>query len=104
MEHPGESDEERHRAREALKAATGGEDLEGVVRFLAQTPTRLVSVSIEDILDVRDQINMPGTVTQYPNWRHRWPVTLESLQYEPRLKRIAEVLEECGRASRDASS
>jgi 4-alpha-glucanotransferase len=97
---PGESDDERHRSREALKAAIGGEDLDAVMRFLAQTPTRLVSVSIEDILDVRDQINMPGTVTQYPNWRHRWPLALEALASEPRLERIAAVLEEAGRAAR----
>jgi 4-alpha-glucanotransferase len=101
---PGESDDERHRAREALKAAAGGDSLEGVVRFLAQTPTRLVSVSVEDILDVRDQINMPGTVAEYPNWRLRWPVSLEALHHEPRLKRIAEVLEESGRAARNAGS
>jgi len=101
---PGENDDDRHRAREALKGAIGGDGLEGVVRFLAQTPTRLLSVSIEDILDVRDQINMPGTVNEYPNWRQRWPVSLESLHHEPRLKRIAEVLEECGRAARNADS
>ena len=98
---PGESDDERHRSREALKAVIGDDgSLEGVVRFLAQTPTRLVAVSIEDILEVRDQTNMPGTVTQYPNWRQRWPVTLEALGREPRLKRIAAVLAEAGRASR----
>jgi 4-alpha-glucanotransferase len=97
---PGESDDERHRSRDALKAAIGGESLDAVMRFLAQTPTRLVSVSIEDILDVRDQINMPGTVTQYPNWRQRWPLALEALASEPRLERIAAVLEEAGRAAR----
>ncbi len=97
---PGESDDERHRAREALNAATGSEGFEGVLRFLAQTPTRLVSVSIEDVLDVRDQINMPGTITQHPNWRQRWPLSLEALANEPRFTRIAAVLEEAGRASR----
>ena len=74
------------------------------MRFLSQTPTSLVSVSIEDILDVRDQINMPGTVTQYPNWRQRWPLALEALLSDPRFQRVAAVLEECGRAARNASS
>jgi 4-alpha-glucanotransferase len=101
---PGESDAERHRSREAMMAAIGGEGFEGVVRFLAQTPTRLLSVSIEDILDVHEQINMPGTVTQYPNWRQRWPLALEALASDPRFKRIAAVLEEVGRAARTAHS
>ena len=97
---PGESDQERQWAREALQYAIGHESgFEGVVRFLAQTPTRLVSVSIEDVLGVEDQINMPGTVAQYPNWRQRWPVMLEALADDPRLKRIAEVLANAGRSA-----
>jgi 4-alpha-glucanotransferase len=87
-----------------MMAAIGGEGFEAVVRFLAQTPTRLLSVSIEDILDVHEQINMPGTVTEYPNWRQRWPLALEALASDPRFKRIAAVLEEVGRAARTANS
>ena len=97
---PGESDHERHGSRQALQAAIGpGGGFEAVVQFLAETPTRLVSVAIEDILGVEDQINMPGTVTQYPNWRQRWPVTLEALANDPRLQRIAKVLAKAGRAA-----
>jgi 4-alpha-glucanotransferase len=97
---PGESDDERQRARQALQAAIGQDGgFEGVVRFLAETPTRLVSVSIEDILRVEDQINMPGTVAQYPNWRRRWPVMLETLADDPGLQRIAEVLAKAGRSA-----
>jgi 4-alpha-glucanotransferase len=97
---PGESDDERQRARLALQAAVGPDGgFEPVVKFLAETPTRLVSVSIEDILGVEDQINVPGTVTQYPNWRQRWPVMLESLAGDPRLRRVAEVLAEAGRSA-----
>jgi 4-alpha-glucanotransferase len=97
---PGESNDERQRVRLALQAAVGQDSgFEGVVRFLAETPTRLVSVSIEDILGVEDQINMPGTVAQYPNWRQRWPVMLEKLADDPRLQRIAEVLAKAGRSA-----
>jgi 4-alpha-glucanotransferase len=97
---PGESDQERQWAREALQYAIGQESgFESVVRFLGETPTRLVSVSIEDILGVDDQINMPGTVTQYPNWRQRWPVMLETLADDQRLQRIAEVLAKAGRSA-----
>jgi len=44
-------------------------------------------------------INVPGTVTQYPNWRQRWPVMLETLAGDQRLRRVAEVLAEAGRSA-----
>src|SRR5260221_648890 len=65
--------------------------------------SRLVSVAIEDILGVADQINVPGTVVQYPNWRRRWPVPLEALADDPRLHRIADVLAKAGRSACDRS-
>ena len=34
----------------------------GVARFLGATPSRLVAVALDDILGVREQINIPGTV------------------------------------------
>jgi 4-alpha-glucanotransferase len=96
---PGETDEERQRACAALRAATGGgpASFDNVVSFLASTPTRLVSVSIEDVLDVADQVNVPGTVDQHPNWRRRWPVPLEELGSDQRLGRIAATLARAGR-------
>jgi 4-alpha-glucanotransferase len=103
---PGETDAERDRSRAALKAAlaasTGAEDpnFDNVVAFLAATPTRLVSIAVEDVLAVTDQVNVPGTVTEHPNWRRRWPVTLEELAGDQRLRRIAALLSRAGRGSR----
>ena len=102
---PGETDDERHRSREALDAAVRAETgdqhvgFEQVVAFLAATPTRLVSLAIEDVLGIADQINVPGTVTTYPNWRRRWPVMLDTLRSDQRLVRIAETLARAGRGS-----
>jgi 4-alpha-glucanotransferase len=105
---PGETDEARHGARAALTAAVaaaGGSeriDFEDVVAFLAATPTRLVSIAIEDVLGVEDQVNVPGTVEQHPNWRRRWPLPLEQLADDQRLRRIAAALARAGRGSTPA--
>ena len=102
---PGETDEERHRSRRALDAAvkahngTQNVGFEDVVAFLAATPTRLVSLAVEDVLDIADQINVPGTVAQYPNWRRRWPLALEEIASDQRLPRIAATLARAGRGS-----
>ena len=35
----------------------------------------LLVISIEDVLGLREQINLPGTINEHPNWRRRLPVT-----------------------------
>jgi 4-alpha-glucanotransferase len=105
---PGESDLERDasRARLCSAVAAGGEQpisFDDVVSFLAAAPTRLVSIALEDILGVTDQINVPGTVNEHPNWRRRLPGLVEELDGDQRLRRIADALARAGRSSASAS-
>jgi 4-alpha-glucanotransferase len=103
---PGETDDERDRAHwqfgEALAEAdvTSGRQAEfaDALRFIARTPSRFLVVQIEDVLDVRDQPNVPGTMTEHPNWRQKLPVALEALAEDPRLEALAQVLREESRA------
>jgi 4-alpha-glucanotransferase len=101
---PGETDAERevsHAHLRAAVAANGGRSIgfDDVVSFLAATPARLVSIALEDVLGVADQINVPGTVNEQPNWRRRLPVPLEELGGDQRLRRIATALARAGRGS-----
>jgi 4-alpha-glucanotransferase len=54
-------------------------DLYAVVAFLAKTRSRLLAISLEDLLGVVDQPNIPGTVNEHPNWRQRLPVAIEGI-------------------------
>lgn len=79
---PGESDEGRRHAVAMLHnvlrdAHVEGDGFEAVTRFLARTPSRLLAVSLEDLLHMIDQPNIPGTVNEHPNWRHRLPAAVE---------------------------
>ena len=77
---PGEDEPAREQSRTALRyVLLGGDDFPAVAGYLAQTPSRLVMVGIEDLLDVEDQINVPSTVNEHPNWRRRLPVPLEQV-------------------------
>jgi 4-alpha-glucanotransferase len=104
---PGEGDEERARSRDALERAVGPLDgesgFERVTAFLAATPARLVSVAIEDVFGAREQMNIPGTVDEYPNWRIRWPVSLEQLQDDARLMRLSEAFARAGRSAKSSA-
>lgn len=79
---PGETREAREHAVARLHAAVGHSgtnpaEFETVLGFLAQTPSRLLGIAIEDLLGVVDQANVPGTINEHPNWRRRLPVPVE---------------------------
>jgi 4-alpha-glucanotransferase len=81
---PGESDDARWHALHMLSDvlrhhAIDEHDLYAVAGFLARTKSRLLAISLEDLLGVVEQPNIPGTVNEHPNWRQRLPLTIDVL-------------------------
>ncbi|RZN08245.1 4-alpha-glucanotransferase [Bradyrhizobium genosp. SA-3] len=81
---PGESEQARWdalgRLDEILRQnGINANDLYSVLAFLSRTPSRLLAVSLEDLLGVIDQPNIPGTIDEHPNWRQRLPVTIDKI-------------------------
>ncbi len=66
--------------------------VDAAYHFLATTPGRLLMVHLEDVLGIIEQVNMPGTVDEHPNWRRKLPITWEKLATSPRLCSIAKTL------------
>ena len=94
---PGESDDERRGAVAALEATLASHgiaegDFSAVVKFLSRAGSRMLSVGLDDILCVVDQINVPGTVEQHPNWRRRLSLPIEDLAGFNPIRRIGGVL------------
>lgn len=54
--------------------------------FTARTNTRIAMLQLEDLIGVREQVNMPGTTTERANWRLRLPLTVEELFADPRVR------------------
>jgi 4-alpha-glucanotransferase len=54
-----------------------------VVGLLCSTPSRFFLLAQEDLFKARDQQNVPGTVTERPNWVWRMPYTIEELESSP---------------------
>jgi (1->4)-alpha-D-glucan 1-alpha-D-glucosylmutase len=65
---------------------------EAIHAYLARTPARLLVVQLEDVLGVREQANLPGTVEEQPNWRRRLPLTLEEIERDGRFTRTTQTL------------
>jgi 4-alpha-glucanotransferase len=101
---PGETSEQRHGAFHALNQALRQHGIEGtdfpaVAKFLADTPCRLLMISLEDLLGITDQVNLPGTVDEHPNWRQRLPIVLEELRNHEAVVRVAQIMSLAGRGA-----
>ena len=101
---PGESDESRHHAREAFRRAVSrlagefaGNELAASAFFLGSSPARLVMVSAEDMLELEEQVNIPGTIDQHPNWRRKLPRTVEEWGDGDTWQRVSAALNRAGR-------
>jgi 4-alpha-glucanotransferase len=78
----------REHDRDHLLAALRAEGLEWngggvpqipVHRFLARTRAHVVLVQLDDAVGEAEQINVPGTHREYPNWRRRYRAPLAAL-------------------------
>jgi 4-alpha-glucanotransferase len=70
-----------------------------VMRYLARSRSRLMSVALEDVIGLEHQTNIPGTVSEHPNWRRRLPVNLEEFYASGGFEPIASAMAFEGRAS-----
>ncbi len=57
-------------------------------RYLAASESQLLAVSLEDLCGMVDQVNVPGTVHEHPNWRRKLPWDLNTLKEHPRVHAI----------------
>jgi 4-alpha-glucanotransferase len=57
-----------------------GELHNAIVGWLALAPSRLLALNQEDLLKETEQQNLPGTTSEYPNWRRKMRYTIEQLQ------------------------
>jgi 4-alpha-glucanotransferase len=68
------------------------EVIERVYAMLAQAPSAVLVASLNDALAVEERPNMPGTVTEWPNWSIGLPESIESLESASLPRAIAKSL------------
>ncbi|MCA8879374.1 MAG: 4-alpha-glucanotransferase [Rhodobacteraceae bacterium] len=83
--------------RDAEVAALGAEIGTGtrpddLHAFLGRSRSRLVAVQAEDVLELAEQPNLPGTVFEHPNWRRRLSVPAADLASDPRVVATAALM------------
>lgn len=56
-----------------------GELHNAIIGFLTSTPSKLMVLNQEDLLKQTEQQNLPGSTSEYPNWRRKMKCTIEEL-------------------------
>ncbi len=54
--------------------------------YLARTPSLLFMAQLDDLAGESQQANLPGTTSEYPNWRRRHSRTLDDLLGDPAIR------------------
>jgi len=63
-----------------------------VQKFLALAPSRIQLIPMEDALEIHEQVNIPGTVDEHPNWRQKLPVSVEEFTTTDSVSAIANMM------------
>jgi 4-alpha-glucanotransferase len=99
-----EPDRRLHRLRSKLvevtrkRAATAAVDVAvAAYRTLARGRTRIVLAQLEDALGVVERPNVPGTTTEFPNWRLALPLPRAEIERSQGARRIGAVMRRAGR-------
>ncbi len=68
-----------------------------IYNYIARAPSKILLVSLDDILGTINQQNMPGTVDTYPNWRQKTIKPLEEIVKDERFNKLAMIFQKEGR-------
>ena len=60
--------------------------------YIARSPARVLMLQMEDVLGQLEQVNLPATSDEYPNWRRKLPVNLEEWPGDNRVTALVEAL------------
>jgi 4-alpha-glucanotransferase len=68
-----------------------------VYEYLASTPCKLLSVSLDDVIGTLDQQNMPGIAESYPSWKQKTPLSLEQIVVDARFYALSDMFRKYNR-------
>ena len=97
-------EQDKQKLKRALEREGFDTSAAGAHAFLARSPSKVLMVQPEDVFEVLEQANLPGTVDEHPNWRRKLPVALERWKSDARMQTLAGVMAERSFSKDEASS
>ena len=65
-----------------------------VQKYMAQAPSHIQLIPLEDALEIVEQVNIPGTIDQHPNWLQKLPVSMEEFFQQESVTAIADAMQQ----------
>ena len=65
-----------------------------VQKFLAQANSHIQLIPLEDALEIQEQVNIPGTVDQHPNWKQKLPINIEQFNNIDSVKDLVKAMQQ----------
>jgi len=65
-----------------------------VQKYMAKAPSHIQLIPLEDGLEIIEQVNIPGTIDEHPNWRQKLPVTMNEFWEENSVISIAQAMKQ----------
>lgn len=81
------------------KSTNFGSFRDGINNILATSPATMVALSSDDIFEVTEAPNLPGTIDEHPNWRRRHPELVEDFGTNTKLKNIGTLMKNAKRGT-----
>ncbi|MEL0067816.1 MAG: 4-alpha-glucanotransferase [Gammaproteobacteria bacterium] len=60
-----------------------------VQRFLGESNSAIQLIPLEDALELEEQVNIPGTIEEHPNWKRKIPIPVDAIWHN---KNAAELI------------
>jgi len=65
-----------------------------VQEYMAQAPSSIQLIPLEDALELKEQVNIPGTIDQHPNWKQKLPVSMENFWDTPSVDALSKAMQQ----------
>ena len=63
-----------------------------VQKYLATAPSHIQLIPLEDAIECEEQVNIPGTIDEHPNWLQKLSISLENLFEKNSVKAIVNAM------------
>ncbi len=60
--------------------------LTAIQRFLALSPGKIQLIPMEDALGLKEQVNIPGTIDEHPNWLQKLPLNINEIWFQDTMQ------------------
>lgn len=70
---------------------------DGINNILASSPASMVALQADDIFEIAEAPNLPGTIDEHPNWRRRNAIIVEKFSKNAKLKQVGNLMRKAGR-------